>query len=537
VPVLTVRSEGQVRDIPFIAGQSVREILDSTDIRVRAGCNGIGACGLCRIRIESGTVNEPTAKERALIDNSLFTEGIRLACQTKPGKKVRIEILNPARKSNWRNLPEAKGCGIPQHPHLTLRTFSPADPAPYGVAVDLGTTHISISLHNLVTGQRLAGRIGRNPQMKYGSDIMTRLVAASGSPEHARLLGRSVLVAIGEALQDIATRDGISLVQVVRFTLVGNTAMLALLSGRNYELLIKPSHWAGDIDCLPENPGAWAAEWGFAPDAVMEILPPLAGFVGSDVLAGVLATQMTAGTEKALFIDFGTNSEIAVWDGKELWVTSAAGGPAFEGSGFTSGMPAEPGAIYRVRFRKGEAILSTIAGDHARGLCGSGIIDLISCLVGKGILTEKGQFAPEYAHDGFVVMERDPRIVLVKKDVDLFQRAKAAIGTGIKVLLAKGGMAYSDVQHIYIGGIFGHFLDIRNARKTGLLPMTAPGRIRLCGNTALNGCELALLSPEAADQLKNIRSLAHLINLTQCRDFDDIFLENLYLRPSGGMNA
>lgn len=534
MPVLKVRSEDQVRDIPFVAGHSLRDILDSTDLRVRAGCNGRGACGLCRIRIESGTVNKPTEKELALLDSALRADGVRLACQVKPKKNVRVEIVNPAQRSNWRNLPEAKSCEIPQ-PGFPLREFPSRKTIPYGVGVDLGTTHISISLHNLDTGQRLAGRIGQNPQMNYGSDIMTRLVEASGSPEHASLLSRNVRAAIGEALQDIAIRDGINLSQVVRFTLVGNTAMLALLSGRNYELLIKPSHWAGEIDCIPENPGAWAAEWGFDQEAVMEILPPLAGFVGSDILAGLLATHLTESKEKALFIDFGTNSEIAVWDGEELWVTSAAGGPAFEGSGFTSGMPAEPGAIYRVHLRGETVTISTIAGDRARGLCGSGIIDLISGLVEKGILTEKGQFIPEYSKEGFIITERDPRIVLVKKDVDLFQRAKAAIGTGIQVLLAKGGIDYSDLQHIYVGGIFGHFLNIKNARKIGLLPAIPVVRIHLCGNTALNGCELALLSSQAADRLKIIKRMAHLINLTQCRDFDDIFLENLYLRPFKGM--
>ncbi|MFA4876871.1 MAG: ASKHA domain-containing protein [Methanoregula sp.] len=536
MPVLTVRFEDRVRNIPFVAGQSLRDILDFTDIRVRAGCNGSGACGLCRVRIESGTVPKPTQKERTILDSSLRAEGIRLACQVKPKKNMQIDIINPARQSNWRNLPESKSCRIAQRPVFPLRIFPVLESAPYGVAADLGTTHISISLYNLATGQWLAGRIGSNPQINYGSDIMTRLVAASGSPEQATLLGGSVRAAIGDALQDIATRDGINLSQVVRFSLVGNTAMLALLSGQNYALLTRPGHWSGYIDCLPEHPGRWAADWGIDPGAVMEILPPLAGFVGSDLLAGVLATHMTGSTEKGLFIDFGTNSEIAVWDGDVLWVTSAAGGPAFEGSGFTCGMPAEPGAVYRVRFRNETLDLAVIAGDHARGLCGSGIIDLISGLVERGILTEKGQFASEYRKEGFTVAGHDPRIVLVKKDVDLFQRAKAAIGTGIEILLEKAGMEYADLQHIYLGGIFGYFLDIKNARKIGLLPMIPTGRIHLCGNTALDGCEMALLSSQAADQLKNIRHIAHIINLSQCENFADVFLENLYLRPSGRMN-
>jgi uncharacterized 2Fe-2S/4Fe-4S cluster protein (DUF4445 family) len=531
VPVLTVRLEDRVFDIPFVAGQSLREILDSTEIRVRAGCNGSGACGLCRIRIESGNVHKSTEMERSVLDSSLRADRIRLACQVKPEKDLQIRILNQAPRSNWRNLPETKGCCIAQQPSFSLRDLPCRESTLYGVAVDLGTTHINISLYNLVTGKRLAGRIGQNPQMNSGSDIMTRLVVASGSIEQANRLSKQVREAIGEALQDIASRDGINLVQVVRFSLVGNTAMLALLSGRNYDLLIKPSHWGGDIECLPKNPGALAAEWEIDPGAVIEILPPLAGFVGSDLLAGVLATHLTDSREKSLFIDFGTNSEIGVWDGEVLWVTSAAGGPAFEGNGFTCGMPAEPGAVYRVRFRDETMALSIIAGDDLRGLCGSGIIDLISGLVEQGILTEKGQFVPEYSNEGFVVSKHDPRIVLTKSDVDLFQRAKAAIGTGIQVLLEKGCMDPSDIDHIYIGGIFGHFLDSNNAQKIGLLPMIPPDRIHLCGNTALMGCEMALLSSQAVDNLKHMSRITRLINLSECDNFDEIYLENLYLRP------
>lgn len=535
MPVLTVRLENRFREIPFTPGQSIRDILDFTDIRVRAGCNGSGACGLCRIRIESGMVHKPTKKECAIVDSSLSAEGIRLACQVRPTTNVQIGILNLAQRSNWRNLPAGERCTILPHREFPIREYTHRKKPPFGVAVDLGTTHISVSLLNLVTGERQSGRIGKNPQINSGSDVMTRLVSASGSSQQASRLSEMLRTAIGEALQDIASRDGINLSQVVRFTLVGNTAMLALLSKRNYHLLTKPSHWTEVIDCHVEDSGVWTTGWNLNPEATIEIVPSLAGFIGSDLLAGVLSTHLIESTEKGLFIDFGTNSEIAVWDGKVLRITSTAGGPAFEGSGFRCGIPAEPGAISRVWFRNKKAEYSTITGNHTRGLCGSGIIDLISGLVKQGILTEKGNFAQGYS-EGYVITQQDPRIVLVKADVDLFQQAKAAIGAGIQILLEEGGMKYTDLRHIYIGGIFGHFLDVKSARNIGLLPMIPSARIHLCGNTSLNGCELILLSSQAEEKLAKIRRVAQIINLSQYQEFDDVFLKNLYLRPLSGMN-
>ena len=533
MPVLTVRGNDRFRQIPFRTGQSLREILDSTNIRVRAGCSGSGACGLCRVRIESATVPRPTEKECAILNRSLLENRVRLACQVRPKKNIRIKILNPARKSNWRTLTADPGLQRRQQ-QFPLRQLSPDPLARYGVAVDLGTTHISIAVHDLRTGRLLGGRIGRNPQADTGADIMTRLVAASGSPVQADRLARDVRGAIGEALQDIAVRDGINLSRVTRFALVGNTAMLALLSGRNYQHLTKPAYWTEYIDCAPEDAGSWAAGWGLDPGAVIDIIPPLAGFVGSDFLAGILATHLVRSGRPGLFIDFGTNSEIAFWDGSVLRVTSAAGGPAFEGSGFSCGMAAEPGAVSRVRFRNNAAVLEVIAGIEARGLCGSGIVDLIAGLIRRGILTREGRLVRDYTATGFPVTDRDPKIILSRGDIDLFQRAKAAIASGIRILLDEAGMDYPDIQNICIGGIFGHFLDRNNARKTGLLPMVPVNRIHLCGNTALRGCELALLSSKAADQLNTLRDTAHTINMSQCSSFDDIFMENLYLRPLKG---
>jgi uncharacterized 2Fe-2S/4Fe-4S cluster protein (DUF4445 family) len=272
----------------------------------------------------------------------------------------------------------------------------------------------------------------------------------------------------------------------------------------------------------------------------------LAGFVGSDLLAGVLNTHLTEEGAGGLFIDFGTNSEMALWDGRVLRVTSAAGGPAFEGSGIGCGAPADPGAIYRVNFRRvnfrranfrrvssrNEVLdFSVISDGPPRGLCGSGLVDLIAGLVRSGLLTSKGRFAPDVAREGFVIARGERAMVLTKRDVDLFQQAKAAIGTGIQVLLTQASMGYDDLRRIYVGGFFGRFLDVVHAQQIGLLPVIPPERVDLCGNTALAGCAEALLSPVAIQRLKDLRDRTQIVNLSRWLDFDDLFFTNLFLRP------
>jgi uncharacterized 2Fe-2S/4Fe-4S cluster protein (DUF4445 family) len=370
--------------------------------------------------------------------------------------------------------------------------------------------------------------------MQYGSDVMTRLMCAADCPGHAGDMGKQVLDAIGEALSDIAARERIDIRRVVRLVLVGNSAMLALLSGRNYGLLLQPRHWMSPIDCLPDATDTWTGSLGIHPRAKIEVLPPIAGFVGSDLLAGVLTSRLTQTGAGGLFIDFGTNSEIALWDGRELWVTSVAGGPAFEESGISCGAPAESGAIYRVGFRDGVLDFFVIGDGEPLGLCGSGLVDLIACLLRSGMLTCAGQFAPPLSGEGFTLARDARHIVLTKGDVDLFQRAKAAVGAAIEVLLSCAGMGLTDVRRFCVGGLFGRFLDVGNAREIGLLPNIPPDSVELLGNTALEGCADALLSSMAADQLRDLGQRAKTVNLSRCADFDDIFLKNLYLRPMKG---
>ncbi len=316
---------------------------------VRWGCRGNGACGLCLVKVEAGRVNDPTHNERLLLSPEQLQGNIRLACQLVVEADLRIRIVNPLSMPDWRDLPPGP-CSVALAAESPSQAEARATANEYALAVDLGTTHISLSLWHLQRGRRLCGRIGRNPQSCYGSDVMTRLIAAAESPSQARRIAGLPIDAIREALLDMCSREGVYPRQVTRVAIVGNTAMLALLTEADPRILLNPRSWTRPIDCPSDHRQRWLSAMGIHPEAAVEVVAPLAGFVGSDLLAGVLVTDLTR-APGSLLIDFGTNSELALWDGEKLRVTSAAGGPAFEAGASRCGMPAEPGAIFRVARR------------------------------------------------------------------------------------------------------------------------------------------------------------------------------------------
>ncbi len=531
MPLITAHANSTVLPIHFQTGQTLRAILDTTTMRVRSGCRGTGACGLCCIRLVAGSGNAPTPNERLQLSPEKLTAGVRLACQFQPSGDVTVELLNPAPPSDWKSLGQEilrpASCLLPS------RSFPLTTATSMGIAVDLGTTNICLALYNLLTGQRLSERSGINPQSLFGSDVMTRLVAAAESAEIAGKMSDMVLVALAEAIQDISSREGIDTSQAIYLTLVGNTAMLALLTGKGHELLLRPEMWEQAIPCPTVPPSHWGARLGIHAMANIEVIAPLAGFVGSDLLAGLLAMHLTKREKPALFIDFGTNTEIALWDGHQLLVTSAAGGPAFESCGISCGMPAESGAIYRVTHQGADTLSFEVIDDLSppRGLCGSGLVDLVACLCQDKILSDTGRFLSPSSPVEYCLPWPGKGLSITKRDIDMLQRAKAAVAAGVTALLNKAALSASALTRVCLAGAFGKYIRVASAKAIGLLPDIDDNRFELCGNTALAGCEDLLLSSEAADRLEGIRSEAELINLSRIADFDELFFNHLFFRP------
>ena len=522
--VVRARFGEQLQIIQATPGASVRQVLEDTDLRVRTGCNGNGSCGLCRVRVLSGPVSTPTSEEKLNLDPALVEAGLRLSCQVVPLGEVEIEVVDLAPRSAWRPIAPAALCS-PARPAVTAAS----GPARISrIAIDVGTTNLGLAFWGEESRGRLAVRRGLNPQSRFGSDVVTRLQAAR-DPVVARDLAHAVELAVAEALREMVVSDGFEVAARPTVVAVGNTAMLSLLHGSQGRLL-DPESWAGPATWLSEKQLHWRLSAGC--EAAVHVVQPLAGFVGSDLLAAVLAANLLQGEVPALLLDFGTNTEIALWDGETLWVTSAAGGPAFEGSGVRCAVPADTGAISRVR--AGTPLhFEVMGGGQPTGVCGSGLVDWVACLCQTGMLSSRGNLVDGAAEEALSLGGKGSEIILCKRDVDVFQRAKAAIAAGVQLLARRAGVDCQGLRRIVTTGLFGRSLDVANAQAIGLLPAITPEWVETYDNLALAGCEIVLTSSEGARAVEAVRGRARLMNLGQCAEFEELFVQSLFLAPMG----
>jgi uncharacterized 2Fe-2S/4Fe-4S cluster protein (DUF4445 family) len=526
MPTLTVIHAGAVLDVPLPVGSTVREALEAADVPVRWGCSGNGACGLCVVRVHAGVTNDPTGNELLLVPAGQLESGIRLACQLTPQEDICVEVLGAASSqvvsgaTPIRVSPGGSDAAVPARRGIVG----------YGIAVDVGTTHVRVSLCDLGSGDRVAMSVVDNPQSRFGADVVTRLVGASDSTHTAKKIAQLLVDAIRDALGHACASAGVDPGWIVSARVVGNTPMLLLMTRGDPRSLLEPDSWTSPMKGRFDGAEEWARTFGIESGASIEVVQPLAGFVGSDLLAAVLATRLDNGS-KCLLIDFGTNSEIALWDGMTLWVTSAAGGPAFESFGISCGMPAETGAISGVQWDDGpdELCYDVIGGGQAKGLCGSGFVDLVAHLRATGDLSAVGRLAENH-EDGFAVQAEGP-VRLTNRDIDTFQRAKAAIGAGVATLLRMARVEQTDIARVCVCGAFGRHLNPLSATRIGLLPDVPPGRVEIFEEAAVAGCERLLVETSSRAELDSLRAKTVVVNLAQTPDFDELFLDNLYLRP------
>lgn len=519
-------NDGERRlDLP--PGDNVQDALVDAGLAAAGSCNGRALCGQCRVQVVDGEVSAPTPQERRLLLPAQLASGERLACQLLAhGDVVLARPLGDGHPS-WRPLREDE-----YFPHAPRQAAS-RPPPPCGLAIDLGTTHIRLSLWDLRSARRLAGRAGLNPQIPAGADVLSRLAEAARSPTSAQRLQAWVIQAIASELATLTASLQLASTDIGEVRIVGNTAMLSLLAGRNQILLLDPDYWTEAIDVSPADPAALRAAWGLGADSRIDFVPPLGGFVGSDLLAGILATRLCEGPANALLVDFGTNSELALWDGNSLHITSTSGGPAFEGSGISCGMPGEVGAIYRIEASPtSDDWHCRVLGDGpAQGICGSGLVDALALLRHAGLLNPLGRLRLAPGQSGQPLGAGQPGLQLSPADIDVFQRAKAAIGAGIRWLCAEAGITPGQIQHVHACGAFGRLLDIPHAQAIGLLPGIPAERISVAANSALAGCEALLFADANTDPLAAIRRKARLFNLSQSERFEMLFIESLYIQP------
>ena len=419
---------------------------------------------------------------------------------------------------------------------------------PMGLAVDLGTTSIVVYLVNMIDGSIMAATSGHNEQAACGDDVINRIVCAE--KEGVKKLSRMALATINNLIGEALDSVGAPKEDIKNVVLSGNTTMTHLLLGIEPRYIRRSPY----IPTVSEFPILKAVNVGLKvnPGAAVFIMPGPASYVGGDIVSGMIYTGLHREDPLTLFIDVGTNGEIVLGNKDWLMTASCSAGPAFEGGGIRWGMRAEEGAVEKVTIHPDtvEPALGIIGDVPPRGICGSGMIDLISEMLLCGIIDPRGKFALDPSHPRMMKDEYDTAYVLAfaedtamqrdltftESDINSLVLSKGAIYAGFTVLLAEAGLDFSMVDRIWVAGGFGQFLDIDKAVTIGMLPDIDRAKFEYLGNSSIGGAYMALLSGQYRKEARRISNNMTYIDFSSNSRFMDEFTSALFL-PHTNQNA
>jgi len=573
-------------------------------IAIDSTCGGHGTCKKCRIRFKSEPP-APTSLDLRAFTEQEIEDGWRLACRTPATVEADVEvpplttrpkaatvgvgrqvILRPAVRKRYLELTEptladqvtdlerilAELTDLSPRPDLavlrslgttlrqadfkvtavvadeTLIAVEPGDTTgrAFGLAFDLGTTTVVATLLDLTTGTPVAVESMLNKQQPFGADVIARISATMLDPAARDKLQALAQETLAELSSAVCKAGDVLPEEVYEVALAGNATMVHLVLGIDAEPLgVAPFIMSTRL--LPE---VRAADLGIPahPQARAVVFPAFGAYVGGDITAGLLASGMDRDSRIRLFIDIGTNCEIALGGREWLLATAAPAGPAFEGASIRCGMRAADGAIEAVAIAEDGDLKLTVIGDtEPGGLCGSGLVDAVAALAEAGIIDASGRFVPTEEVTGapladrlamvgkervFVLhwsADRDPAasIYLSQRDIRELQFAKAAIATGWRILLEEAGLTTDDVKQVLLAGSFGSYLSPKSAIRIGLVPDVGSRRIIAAGNVAGEGAKMVLLSIRDRAAALALLDEVKYVELSDRSNFNDRFLTQL----------
>jgi uncharacterized 2Fe-2S/4Fe-4S cluster protein (DUF4445 family) len=495
MPDITVHDRGFKTVLKAETGQSLFILLRDHGFSVYTPCGGIGTCGKCLVHI----------KGYGDVTSCLFRVNSSFEVIMPFQKEARILTSQHALTQE---LPFQPG------PHAGLSD------RPYGLAIDLGTTTLVFYLVDLLNGELMETRSRLNPQAAYGQDVISRIQHAS-TPGGLAKLQQLIVEAINSQISRLLEDRGLKSGNLVKLMVAGNNTMLHLLAGEDPASMGQAPYTprftetriiAGkDLDLICHI------------DAEITLLPSVSAFVGSDIVAGLGSIRHPKGNPIYLFVDLGTNGELALVTPSRVWCCATAAGPVFEGANISCGVGGVEGAIAEFS----NETIRVIGEENPIGICGSGLVDVIAFFLDKGIIDSTGLMADPYE---LVPGERSATgrpISLNQEDVRQVQLAKSAIASGIVLLMKHAGLQFRDIDALFLAGGFGNYLNPDNAMKIGLLPPQLKGKVISLGNTAGTGALLALKSASFMDILYAILQKTYHIELSSDEDFPLEFAMNM----------
>ena len=483
------------------AGEPLLEVLRRGGVPLSAPCGGTGKCGKCRAEIARDGKRESV-----------------LACQYRVEGDCTVFV------------PELAGGSIcTQGAEESL----PLTPGRHGLgaAVDLGTTTVAVRLYDLADGSLLGTDSAWNAQAAFGADVISRCQYVMEHEDGLALLRESIRDQVFSLAGGLIRAAGREEGELSELYIAGNTVMEHIFMGLSpVGLAVAPfraeSLFTGEEAKQIRGVKTWAA-------------PCAASYVGGDIMAGLLSTGLWQKPGVSLFLDVGTNGEMAL-GGREGFVCCAvASGPAFEGAGISCGMASTPGAVANVCWAADGPELTVIGGGEAKGLCGSGLIKLLALLLEKGLVDETGWLLPpEEAPAGYEKwLSEDENgngcfhlcqeVFLSAADVRQLQLAKAAVAVGIQVLLEEAGLTAGEIDRVYLAGGFGAHLDPQAAAAIGMLPEELAGKTVSVGNSALAGAAMALLDGQSRAAMDEIQKQCKYIELSGDSRFNRAFPQHM----------
>ena len=417
----------------------------------------------------------------------------------------------------------------------------PARPA-YGLAIDVGTSTVVVQAVDLETSRGRAIS-SRNAQVRYGDDVINRIVWSQERPQGLQQLREAIIDLLNLLIGDLREQEGIELEDIIAASVAGNSTMMNFLLGIDARPIRRSPH----IPPITLPPVLTAREVGLQihPEAPLSLSPAVSGFVGGDISAGVLATGMADSEEVSLLVDIGTNGEMVLGNREWLSCASCSAGPAFEGVGIECATFAVPGAIggYEYDAEADEAHVSVIGDRPPLGICGTGLVEALASLAGAGAIDRGGRINLKFPSSRVQDAATGPEFVLVREgeagapaelrlkqtDIENLIRSKAAVHAGITVLLEQLGLQADDIQHLHLAGAFGNYLNVETAVAIGMLPDLPRERIQFVGNTSLAGAYLALLSREARKRLVEIAEGMTYLELGDEPSFTEEFVASMFI--------
>lgn len=500
------------------------------DVVLDFPCGGRGNCGKCRVHAPT---THPARVDTTVLGAEEVRAGWRLGCRLELSSDTRVELTNVVSAG------ALKSFG-PQ-PILPRDVLDAADG--WGFAVDIGTTTLAAALVDLRDGSVVRTISAANPQIAYGADIMTRIAYARESVHGGGELHRRLVQTLNAMCDDLLSTTRIARDAVRRIVLVGNSTMMHTVAN-------------ADVSPLGEAPfegslhGAWSSPAPLIglnlPRAAVWCPPIMRSHVGADLLASIIATNLDREPALTLLIDLGTNTEMVLASDRGLTVTSASGGPAFEAGSIRCGMRAIPGAIDQLRIDANARIrVHTVAQGAPIGICGSGLLDAVAEMLRVGVIDMSGRMCSAqelpaenralgrrliqdiYGRALWIAGPQDDPVVVSAIDVRQLQLVKASISAAATLLLERSGHAWNDVEHVFVAGAFGNYINKTSAQMIGLLPDIDPERLRFVGHTAGIGARMMLLSDAVRARAERIAETADHVELAGHKDYEERFIDAL----------